>query len=208
METLHGHNSLFFDKQVIIVGAGPCGLLLALRLGNDGIPVTILEAASELDRRPRATHYSSPAVIELKKAGISEDVVRLGFHPDIVTWRKPDGTEIAHMPMSSTEIDYPHPMVCLPVSKLGEVLLSHVLKLPNVKVLWNHKVIKTGQNDLEAWVQVANNGTTEFFALENTLQNHGLIILRYRYHRYIQSQLDHWYRRGQQYNPQRSWPYF
>lgn len=128
-------------------------------MGNAGIPVTILEVTSELDQRPRATHYSSPAVIELKKAGIFKDVEKAGFHPGRVTWRKPDGTEIANMPMSTTEIDYPHPMVCLPVSKLGEIILSHAVKLPNVKVLWNHKVVKTGQNDQEAWIHVASNGT-------------------------------------------------
>jgi len=120
--------------------------------------VDILETASELDQRPRATHYSSPAVIELRKAGVFEDVEKAGFHPGLVTWRKPDGTEIARMPMSTLEIDYPYPMVCLPVSALGGILMSHVSKLPNIKVLWGHRVVKTGQGDHDAWVDVVHNG--------------------------------------------------
>ncbi|WP_163068688.1 FAD-dependent oxidoreductase, partial [Acinetobacter baumannii] len=49
---------------ILIVGAGPSGLLLALMLGKKGIPVRLLEAAASLDNRPRATHYSPPAVYE------------------------------------------------------------------------------------------------------------------------------------------------
>ncbi|PMD49073.1 FAD/NAD(P)-binding domain-containing protein [Hyaloscypha variabilis F] len=147
------------QAEVIVVGAGPCGLLTALRLGQANVQVDILETASELDQRPRATHYSSPAVIELRKAGVFEDVEKAGFHPRLVTWRKPDGTEIARMPMSTLEINYPYPMVCLPVSALGGILMSHISKLPNIKVLWGHRVVKTGQSDHDAWVDVMKNGS-------------------------------------------------
>ncbi|CZR55555.1 related to monooxygenase [Phialocephala subalpina] len=142
------------QERVIVVGAGPCGLLTAIRIGQAGIPVTVLEAAPALDQRPRATHYSSPAVLELIKAGVFEDVKREGFHPQVVTWRKPDGKELAHMPMSSTEPGYPYPMVCLPINRLGAVMLEHVKSCPNIEILWGHKVVKVGQDEQAAWVEV------------------------------------------------------
>lgn len=98
-------------------------------------------------------------MIELVKAGVFEDVANAGFHPGLVTWRKSDGSEIAHMPMSTTEKGYPYPMVCLPVGRLGAIILSHAERLPNIKVLWGHRVVKVGQDIQTAWVDVERNGT-------------------------------------------------
>jgi len=41
--------------QVIVVGAGPVGLLLALKLAQAGIDVLILEAEKQVLQSPRAT---------------------------------------------------------------------------------------------------------------------------------------------------------
>jgi 2-polyprenyl-6-methoxyphenol hydroxylase-like FAD-dependent oxidoreductase len=48
--------------SVIIVGAGPAGLLLALLLAQHGIYIDVVEAASELDSRPRGAGYGPAAV--------------------------------------------------------------------------------------------------------------------------------------------------
>ena len=42
------------SKHVIIAGAGPCGLLVALGLAQAGSRVTVLEEAEELNDSPRA----------------------------------------------------------------------------------------------------------------------------------------------------------
>ena len=49
------------SKKVIIVGAGPAGLLLALILARAGITVDVLEANEKLDDRPRALLYGPAA---------------------------------------------------------------------------------------------------------------------------------------------------
>lgn len=43
--------------QVIIVGAGPVGLFLALKLAQVGIDVLVLEAEQQVLQSPRATTY-------------------------------------------------------------------------------------------------------------------------------------------------------
>lgn len=48
--------------KVIIVGAGPTGLLLALLLGQRGIRVDVLEVGNEIDQRPRGLAYGPAAV--------------------------------------------------------------------------------------------------------------------------------------------------
>lgn len=46
---------------VIVVGAGPAGLLLSLLLSQAGIPDRVLDLATKLGEKPRATHYGGKA---------------------------------------------------------------------------------------------------------------------------------------------------
>lgn len=48
-------------KKVIIVGAGPTGLLLGLLLAQHGIAVQVVEAEFEVDQRPRGLAYGPAA---------------------------------------------------------------------------------------------------------------------------------------------------
>lgn len=50
------------STTVLVVGAGPVGLLTGLMLAKCGINVDILDAATEIDQRPRGIAYGSPAV--------------------------------------------------------------------------------------------------------------------------------------------------
>lgn len=49
-------------QEVIIVGAGPTGLTLALLLAKRGVKVHVLEALEQVDQRPRGVAYGTPAV--------------------------------------------------------------------------------------------------------------------------------------------------
>lgn len=49
-------------ERVIVVGAGPVGLLTALLLAQREIPVDILEASPEVNTSPRGLAYGAPAV--------------------------------------------------------------------------------------------------------------------------------------------------
>lgn len=49
-------------SEVVIVGAGPTGLTLALLLAKRGVKVVVLERLEQVDQRPRGIAYGSPAV--------------------------------------------------------------------------------------------------------------------------------------------------
>jgi 2-polyprenyl-6-methoxyphenol hydroxylase-like FAD-dependent oxidoreductase len=49
--------------NVIVAGAGPSGLLLALMLGQRGIKVDVVEALDGLDKRPRGVAYGPAAAV-------------------------------------------------------------------------------------------------------------------------------------------------
>ncbi|OJI91472.1 hypothetical protein ASPTUDRAFT_38497 [Aspergillus tubingensis CBS 134.48] len=140
---------------VLVVGAGPSGLLLALMLGQQGIPVRLLEAADALDDRPRATHYAPAAVQELRRAGILEEMKAEGsFIPNGACWRKLNGEILAGLPQSTDPDQNPTPLTCLPLNQLNMVLQRNIAKLPQVELLYSHKVTGLGQDDTTAWVHV------------------------------------------------------
>ncbi|KAI1843762.1 hypothetical protein JX265_001056 [Neoarthrinium moseri] len=140
-------------RNVIVVGAGPSGLLMALLLGKSGIPVTLLDMSPELDKSPRATHYGSPAMYEFNRAGVGDEIRARGFQPNGVAWRKMDGTPIASIHNTVLGED-PLRMTVLPLSDLGRLLREHIGKHKNVEVLFGHKVVGLGQDDGQAWVEV------------------------------------------------------
>lgn len=49
-------------QKVVVVGAGPVGLLTALMLGQKGISVDVLESLNEVNKSPRGLAYGAPAV--------------------------------------------------------------------------------------------------------------------------------------------------
>ncbi|KAJ6102074.1 hypothetical protein N7486_004501 [Penicillium sp. IBT 16267x] len=140
-------------KKVIVVGAGPSGLILGLLLAKQGIEVELLDAGSEIDKQPRAAHYASPAVYELGRAGVLEDIKTRGFHPAGFAWRQFDGTFIAGMDHAVLPNDYPTRMVVLPLDRLGELLYEHIQRQPTAQVKWSHRVVRIGQDQGQAWVE-------------------------------------------------------
>ncbi|PVH76548.1 FAD/NAD(P)-binding domain-containing protein [Cadophora sp. DSE1049] len=149
--------------KVIIVGSGPAGLVLALLLAKQGINVLILEAAEKLDENPRATHYASPATYELERAGVLQEVINEGFLPGGVAWRDIDGHSIASL--STNDLPREDKIVCLPLNRLTEILMSHIAEQPNAEVRWSHKVLPTiGQDPSSAWIMVETPSGTEKFS--------------------------------------------
>lgn len=115
--------------------------------------MTIIDQSPELDKGARATHYAAPAMWELNRAGVGDDMRTLGFHPDGVCWRKLDGTMIAGIDASLLRGD-PDEMVCLPLAKLQQKLRDHLAKYDCAKIIFNYKVVGLGQSEERAWVDV------------------------------------------------------
>ncbi|KAK3072639.1 hypothetical protein LTR53_006454 [Teratosphaeriaceae sp. CCFEE 6253] len=140
------------DFSVVIVGAGPSGLLLALLLAKQGIKVTVLEKAAAYDQQPRASFYSLPAIHELKRAGVYDEVSARAFHANGVSWRYIDGTRIASI--RSDDAPPEAKMVSLPLDELIPLIAKHLEMQPSGAILLGHEVTAIGQDDRQAWVDV------------------------------------------------------
>ena len=153
MRSFYRHQCLRCPPQIIVVGAGPSGLLLTLLLANRGIPVTLIDKQSDLDTNPRATHYGSPAVYELNRAGVGDELRARGFVPSGVSWRNLNGDILGSLD-AEVLADDPDRMVCLPLDQLGKLLKEHVVRQDNATLRFDQNVISIGQSDQEAWVIV------------------------------------------------------
>lgn len=143
------------------MGAGPSGLLLSLLLAKEGIQIILLEKGEELNKDPRASHYASPAVYELDRAGVLGDVQQKGFSPKSFSWRTTEMEMIASLDFTVVPDDYPHKMQVLPLHELGPLLYNRLQRLESAEVKFGHKVVQVGQDTQKAWVQVETSSGTD-----------------------------------------------
>jgi 2-polyprenyl-6-methoxyphenol hydroxylase-like FAD-dependent oxidoreductase len=73
------------DCAVIIIGAGPCGLMLAIELGRRGIATIVLEEKASPARFPAANATQARTMEHYRRLGFAEKVRALGLPPDYPT---------------------------------------------------------------------------------------------------------------------------
>ena len=142
--------------DVVIAGAGPCGLMLANELGRRDISVLVLDMEASVASAPQANATQARTMEYFRRLGFAEDVRKLGLpgdHPtDIAYFTTYFGYELARheMPPSNEaairvrEIEdvwngpeLPHR---IPQSLVEQKLLHEALKCPGVSVDFNRKV--------------------------------------------------------------------
>ncbi len=74
-------------SDVLIVGAGPVGLVSALLLGRRGRRVTVLERWPEPYAQPRAVHFDDEVARLLADAGLGERIPQITEPADVYEWR-------------------------------------------------------------------------------------------------------------------------
>jgi len=136
-------------SDVIVVGAGPVGFLTALGLARKGIRVTLLEAEPRINSAPRAAIYFPTTSEILDKLGVLDDAEAFGLPSTRFSLRVPSMNEIIYSDLSSTMppgTKYDHNLH-LGQHLLAELIHQHLKRLPNAKVLWNHKVVNLSQDE-------------------------------------------------------------
>lgn len=144
-------------KKVLIVGAGPAGLLLALLLSKHGIPVIMVEMSDQLDQQPRAAHYGPPATPDLQRAGILDELRAKGLSLGTMCWRRlEDHGRIAGFDAGVlADVDgCDWRTVSYPLQDLDRLMLDMFVDGHGGDVRWRHRVVGVGQDAGAAWVDV------------------------------------------------------
>ncbi|MCK8647122.1 FAD-dependent oxidoreductase [Mycobacterium colombiense] len=128
---------------VVVAGAGPVGLVTALKIAKSGVPVVVLDGREDVIREPRAIVYHPPTVEVLDSLGLLDEIKQIGVVKDDYQYRTCDGEVLAAWDNSALEPEdtaYPY-NVHLGQHELTLVVLRHLLELPNAEVRWGHKVV-------------------------------------------------------------------
>lgn len=139
------------ETQALVVGAGPAGLLTALRLVDEGISVEIIDE----QWRPAGHSYAlglHPASLQLLDGfGLAQELVALGRRvPALSIFEKRERR--ASVPLGEGE-RFPF-VLSLPQSTLEGVLAAR-LEARGVRVRWNHRLagLEHGKDGVTARVE-------------------------------------------------------
>ncbi|KAJ5907297.1 uncharacterized protein N7473_004213 [Penicillium subrubescens] len=161
-----------FEAEVIVVGAGPSGCLLTLRLIRQGIRVALIEQEVEIQPHFRALGYPGCTHAALEKAGIWEDVKGKGFIKRGFSWRRlprddvMGGSEKIWGDLIATwdpyinsplrDGDVGHGMLALPQNRFREIIMPKILASDLAAVFLGHTAVELRQNSTSATVTVVN----------------------------------------------------
>ena len=152
--------------DVLIAGAGPVGMSLALALSRKNISVVVLEKLSELSREARASTIHPPTLEFFDEIGIIEDILASGLRIESLQfWERASRELVADFPYNLIENDtkYPFRFQC-PQSTVTRIILKHIEQTTCGKVLFNHEFARSEQ-DANGVKVIANTpeGKTEFY---------------------------------------------
>lgn len=97
------------ERRIAIIGAGPVGLVLALRLATLGLPSLVLEAEDDISEALRASTFHPPSLDMLDELGVAQALIAQGLVTP--TWqirRHEDGAR-AVFDLSVLQDDTAHP---------------------------------------------------------------------------------------------------
>lgn len=138
---------------VVIVGAGPVGMAVALGLAQRGIPVTILEAADQVSFGSRAICISRHSLEAAARLGFGAELEKIvlpwvggrSFYRD---------QQVLHFQMRNAEHDVRPPMINVSQSEFEQIMVDTIEANPLITLHWSASIAGVLRADDEVTLEV------------------------------------------------------
>ena len=130
------------SPSLLIAGAGPVGLSLALALSRRGIAVRVREAQSGLGSEARASTWHPPTLEMLREWGVADAIIARGFQVDrLQYWERETRTRVAEFDYARIAGDTPFPFrLQCPQSAVTPILLDALRATGLADVRFDHSL--------------------------------------------------------------------
>lgn len=138
----------FSDGPVLIAGGGPVGLISALALARQGLPVHVFEAESKINDSPRAATTHAATLEMLEDLGLVNEVIRHGLvEPLFRIWDRSTGKLVAEFDFGHLKNDTRYPFaVQYEQHKLANLAIERLRAFPHAKLEFSARVTWVSQS--------------------------------------------------------------
>jgi 3-(3-hydroxy-phenyl)propionate hydroxylase len=139
---------------IIIAGGGPVGVIAALALARQGIPVQVFEAEPRVNDNPRAATTHAATLEILDNLGLVDEVIQRGLvEPKFRMWNREPRQLIVEFDFGALRNDTRFPFVVqCEQHKLAAMTIERLRQFPHASVAFNARI--TGFSQFEDRVEV------------------------------------------------------
>jgi len=146
------------QRPVIVAGGGPVGVIAALALARQGIPVQVFEAEPSVNDNPRAATTHAATLEILDNLGLVDKVIGRGLvEPKFRMWNREPRQLIVEFDFGVLKDDtrFPYVVQC-EQHKLAAMTIERLRQFPHASVSFNSRVTGFSQFDDRVEVDVAD----------------------------------------------------
>ena len=133
------------QQPILVAGGGPVGVIAALALARQGLPVHVFEGEARVNEMPRAATTHAATLEMLAELGMVDEVIARGYRePLFRIWDGQKMQIVAEFDFGILKNETPYPFaVQCEQHKLAKMAIERLKQYPHAKVEFSVRVVST-----------------------------------------------------------------